>query len=178
MTMYATGNAFQSRNSLSHLQDLEVYRHEAESLARRAALAGDIEALLALSMAYAPQHAQTHPSLLAQATGADPVEELSMLLLAQKYGATMGREQGHGLSYTWNARSLEEAIAAVRERVDTEQTLRAEQLAAQRRTSQLIANPVQKDAFDDNRLPFVDDIERARCDSEAFAPVAPSPASG
>jgi hypothetical protein len=177
MTMYASGNAFRLRNSLSQLQDLEIYRHEAEAIARRAAFAGDTEALLALSMAYAPQHEQMQPSLLAQATGTNPVEELAMLLLAQQRGITQGRPRGRGPMFSWDAPSIDSAIAAVRERIDAEQALRAERLAAER-NAQYPANNTSSYGATEPRSPFGFDAERQLCESESFAPVAPSPASG
>lgn len=178
MTMYASGNAFRQRNSLSQLQHLEVYRHEAESIARRAAFAGDTEALLALSMAYAPQQEQMQTSLLAQATGTNPVEELAMLLLAQKRGITQGRPSGRGAMFNWDAPSIDFAIAEVRERIDAEQVLRAERLAAERNARYPGNHYTSPYDAASARSPFGSDAERQLCESESFAPVAPPRASG
>ncbi|MDZ4811824.1 MAG: hypothetical protein SGI99_04320 [Pseudomonadota bacterium] len=176
MALNASGNVFRMRNTLSNLKDFEVYRHEAESLARRAALAGDSEALLALTRIYAPLHDQMVSSLLAQATGADVVEELSMLLLAQKRGISPASQRGRGPMFSANEYSLEAMIADARGRADAEQVSRAEQMAANRDAEQTRRDTPTPAAFARERTTF--DDERPRCDSEAFAPVAPSPASG
>ncbi len=71
MTMYASGNAFRNRNSLAQLQDLEVYRHEAEALARRAALAATTKRCWHWSAAYALQQ-----DMFASSSAARPPEPI------------------------------------------------------------------------------------------------------
>ncbi len=177
MTMYATGNVFRLRNSLASLAELEVYRHEAETLARRAALAGDAEALLALTQAYTPQEDNLYSSLLSQATGTDIVEELSMLLLAQNRGLQPGHEPGRDRRGN-EAVTIDALIADARARADSAQILRAERLASERAAA---ASPIQGTTTGTGRRDrgrgFMDD-ERQRCESEAFAPVAATAASG
>jgi len=174
LSMYASGNVFRIRNSLAMLAELEVYRHEAEAMTQRAALAGDAEALLALTRAYAPSGEEMFVDLLAQATGPDVVEELANLLLAQSRGLSPGRGAREG----WRGKpaTMGELVTEARARADATQILKAEQLAAER-GAQLpasIAPPVE----DGQRRHFLDDDQRPRCDSEAFAPVAATAASG
>lgn len=174
MSMYASGNVFRIRNSLTMLPELEIYRHEAEAMAQRAALAGDAEALLALTRAYAPSEEEMFVDLIAQATGPNVVEELANLLLAHSRGLAPSR----GAREDWRGKpaTMEDLIAEARTRADATQILKAEQLAAER-GAQLpasIAPPVESG----QRRHFLDDDQRERCDSEAFAPVAATAASG
>ncbi|MCD9032502.1 hypothetical protein LDO32_12275 [Luteimonas sp. Y-2-2-4F] len=52
MRHYAIGHSFRMRDIMDVLPQLEVYRREAESIALRAAAAGDLESALALASAY------------------------------------------------------------------------------------------------------------------------------
>lgn len=177
MAIYGTGEIFQQRNALSQLEDLRLYKQEAESMARRAALAGDIEATLSLSRAYSPQQDQMRPSLLAQATGPNIVEELSMLLLAQRRGVTAMPQFGRGPRSDQERHTIEDAILAVRARAAPEEILRAEQQANVRDS----ANPVSANSLpyqNDRSRWFDDDQERRMCDTDAFTTVAPPRASG
>lgn len=84
MVHYAMGNAFAIRDTLDALPELEVYRHEAESIARRAASRGSVTALSALAAAYWPDSEDTaRPTLLTQAVEQDPVESLALYLMLQ-----------------------------------------------------------------------------------------------
>lgn len=174
LSMYASGNVFRMRNSLAMLSELEIYRHEAEAMAQRAALAGDAEALLALTRAYAPAEEEMFVDLISQATGPDVVEELANLLLAHSRGLTPGGGPRDG----WRGKpaTMEELIAEARNRADATQILKAEQLAAER-GAQLPASIVPA-VEDGQRRHFLDDDQRSRCDSEVFAPVAATAASG
>src|SRR3546814_1639591 len=58
MTHYAIGSGFKSDNTLQDLAALGIYRREAETMARRAAAAGDPLALMALISAYMPDPSQ------------------------------------------------------------------------------------------------------------------------
>ncbi len=174
MSMYASGDVFRIRNSLAMLPELEIYRHEAEGMAQRAALAGDAEALLALTRAYAPAEEEMFVDLIAQATGPNVVEELANLLLAHSRG--LAPRSGPRDGWRGKPATMEELIAEARTRADATQVLKAERLAAER-GAQLparIVPPVE----DGQRRHFLDDDQRDRCDSEAFAPVAATAASG
>lgn len=177
MTMYASGNIFRLRNSLAQLPDFEIYRHEAERIARSAALAGDKAALFALISAYAPQHDQLVLSLLAQATGANSVETLSMLLLAQKRGLKLPSQTPQNRLMFDGATSIDEAIAVSREALNPEQISHAEHLASERHANYPV-DPGVESAVQTLLRPPADDSLRERCESEAFAPVAPPAASG
>ncbi|MGD9582755.1 MAG: hypothetical protein AB7V26_03655 [Lysobacterales bacterium] len=163
MAMYASGNVFRMRNSLAHLPDLEVYRHEAPALAKRAALAGDNQSLIALAWAYGVHDDHMNPGLLAQAVTPDPGEALSLLLLAQRRLTTLPTVNARQI--TW----LEQQISAARELLDPAQTLAAERLASERfaRYPNTAASP-QSNEFGNPGDPTTD--ERQRCDQEAFLP--------
>jgi hypothetical protein len=174
MSMYASGDVFRIRNSLAMLPELEIFRHEAEGMAQRAAQAGDAEALLALTRAYAPAEEEMFVDLIAQATGPNVVEELANLLLAHSRG--LAPRSGPRDGWRGKPATMEELIAEARTRADATQILKAEQLAAER-GAQLparIVPPVE----DGQRRHFLDDDQRDRCDSEVFAPVAATAASG
>lgn len=84
MVQYALGNAFTLRDTLDVLPELQVYRGEAEAMARRAASRGSVTALAALAAAYRPGSKDAaRNTLLAQAVDEDAVESLALYLLLQ-----------------------------------------------------------------------------------------------
>lgn len=87
---YATGAVFRFDGFLDVLPQLEVYRNEAEGLARRAAMAGDEGTMLALAHAYTPERTGIGGSLLEQAVRPDPRAALSWYLVLAK---RPGREE-------------------------------------------------------------------------------------
>lgn len=80
MTHYAVGNAFRIRDTLNNLPALAIYRQEAEAIARRAAAAGDVNAMAVLAAAYSPLNDDSHRTYLAQSVRPDVVESLSLYL--------------------------------------------------------------------------------------------------
>ena len=102
MTHYAIGSGFRRIDTLQNLAALETYSREAETMARRAAAAGDPLALSALIHAYTPDPAQYahNPAMkrlsevrlaggqyLRQAVKQDLVEALALTLLARQADA-------------------------------------------------------------------------------------------
>lgn len=84
MTNYAVGHAFQNQNMLKDLDELKLYKNNAEKFASRSAELGDGGALLALAAAYAPQTHQLLPSMLTQAVNIDLQRSLTLYFLAQR----------------------------------------------------------------------------------------------
>ena len=80
MTHYAVGNAFRIRDTLNNLPALAIYRQEAEAIARRAAAAGDANAIAILAAAYSPLNDDRRRTYLAQSVRPDVVESLSLYL--------------------------------------------------------------------------------------------------
>lgn len=163
MAMYASGNVFRIRNSLTHLPDLEVYRHEAPALARRAALAGDNQSLMALAWAYGAHEVQMNPGLLKQTVKPDLGEALTLLLLAERRLQALPEKGAQQIAW------MDGQIAAAKEQLDP-----AQRLAAERKATELYvrypnteASP-QSSKFGNAGDPNTD--ERYRCDQEAFLP--------
>ncbi len=131
---YASGGAFRHENLLDQLDALRVYRGEAESLALRAAQAGDRGMVMALAQAYSPDGPEQRRSLLAQAVKPDGVRALAFSLRAQDYlrenasrapaGTRAGRRQGN-----FDNR-LAESIRELETQLDADALARARQLAA------------------------------------------------
>jgi hypothetical protein len=86
LTHYALGEAFGPRPSLDLLGELQVYRSEAEHLARRAAAAGDPLAWLSLAHAYSPvgRPQSKRWTYLDQAIEPDAVRSLALFQLVQR----------------------------------------------------------------------------------------------
>lgn len=83
MRHYAVGNAFRLNDTLENLDGLRLYRSEAETIARRAAAAGDLPTTLALAAAYSPQPRNGRRFYLAQVVKPDPVQALALYLHVQ-----------------------------------------------------------------------------------------------
>lgn len=83
MANYAVGNAFQLRDTLDNLAALSTYRRDAASMARKAAKAGNANALLALASAYSPESQEGPRTLLAQAVQTDVQESLTLYFQAK-----------------------------------------------------------------------------------------------
>lgn len=102
MRHYAIGNAFRFRDLMSAVPELEIYRREAESLARRAAGAGDAAMIHALAMAYLPpderadepESAGFRP-FLAQSIHPDPQQALVWLHALQRHPGTRRLPEDH-----------------------------------------------------------------------------------
>ncbi|GAA3929631.1 hypothetical protein [Luteimonas lutimaris] len=105
MTHYAIGIGFVRADTLKNLAALEAYRREAETMARRAAAAGDPLALFALIGAYMPDPVQytdspamqhltdvgfAGGSYLRQAVNQDLVETMALALLVRQAYARDG----------------------------------------------------------------------------------------
>lgn len=87
MTHYAIGNGFRLRNTLDTLPALQIYRGEAERIARQAAAAGDPRASFALASAYSPLANDAYRSYLAQTVRPNATEALALYLFLQRaYG--------------------------------------------------------------------------------------------
>ncbi|MBP6750626.1 MAG: hypothetical protein KA144_13390 [Xanthomonadaceae bacterium] len=86
---YATGDVFRSRDTLSTLPELSLYRENAERLANAAVAQGDTRAAWALAEAYASDPDDPRRSLLAQAVQPAPEKALSLL-----YGLRAASERG------------------------------------------------------------------------------------
>ena len=80
MVMYASGRVFYPSDTLSHLEELGIYKTEALSMATQAAQAGSMEALQALAAAYSPREYNVIGSsnLLGQVVTPNPVEALTL----------------------------------------------------------------------------------------------------
>lgn len=83
LLQYASGNAFQWRTLMEVLPQLQVYRQEAETLALRAAAAGDLRAVLALAAAYTPQEGASTRNLLSQSVKPDPARAVALYRFAE-----------------------------------------------------------------------------------------------
>jgi len=83
LRMYASGNVFRQESLLDQLDALRTYRSEAESLALRAAQAGDRTMVVALGHAYSPNNREQRRSLLSQAVKPDGARALAFLRHAQ-----------------------------------------------------------------------------------------------
>jgi hypothetical protein len=82
MRHYAVGNAFRTNETLDNLDNLRVYQHEAETVARRAVAAGDLPTIMALAAAHSPApHFRRH--LLAQTVAPDRSQALALYMYAQ-----------------------------------------------------------------------------------------------
>lgn len=82
MVAYSTGRVFHPRNTLTNLPQLETYKHEALRLAKKAALAGNLDAVFALAVAYTPDESDTFGrDLLAQVVRPDAKEALTLLYI-------------------------------------------------------------------------------------------------
>lgn len=82
MRHYAVGNAFRMNETLENLDNLRVYRREAETFAKRAVAAGDLSTVLALAAAHNPAQPGRR-YLLAQAVTPDRPQALALYLYAQ-----------------------------------------------------------------------------------------------
>lgn len=154
LRFYASGGAFRQENLLEQLDALRVYRGEAESLALRAARAGDRGMVMALAHAYSPDNPGRH-SLLAQAVEPDGVRALAFSLRAQDYlrentsrapaGARAGRRQGNIDD------RLAESIRELETQLDADARARARQLAADLGRAPAPALPDFPSPSDDSR---------------------------
>lgn len=88
---YATGELFRSRDTLSSLPELSLYREQAERLANAAVAQGDARAAWALAEAYASDPDDPRRSLLAQAVNPAPEKALTLL-----YGLRAANERSAG----------------------------------------------------------------------------------
>ena len=129
MVQYAIGNAFALRDTLELLPELQRYRGEAESIARRAAGLGSVNALAALAAAYWPASGEAHrTSLLAQAVDQDPVEALALYLVLQA-----GLPDEEGPVYTRETRHvINDRVTRLRDALPP-----ADQASAAQRASEL-----------------------------------------
>lgn len=119
---YATGDVFRSRDTLSTLAELSLYRENAERLANAAVAQGDTRAAWALAEAYASDPDDPRRSLLAQAVRPAPEKALSLL-----YGLRAASERGAG-QVDQNGRfvgRLQQRIATLEKELGPEATQRA-----------------------------------------------------
>lgn len=94
---YASGEMFRSRDTLSTLSELSLYRENAERLANAAVAQGDTRAAWALADAYASDPDDPRRSLLAQAVRPAPEKALSLLYAlraASEGGASEAERNG------------------------------------------------------------------------------------
>lgn len=109
MRHYAVGNAFRWRDVVEVAPQLDIYRREAESVATRAARAGDLDLAIALGLAYLGT--RDDPSwrpFLAQVLRPDPARALAWLQAARAHPAVVALPPGHALRERLDA-GLEEA---------------------------------------------------------------------
>lgn len=99
---YAVGNAFRLDDLMGVVEDLSVYRREAETLARRAATAGDASVTYALALAYFPRGEANLASaaagfrpLLAQTIRPDPRESLVWFNALQRHPGVVDLPEAH-----------------------------------------------------------------------------------
>lgn len=83
MRHYTVGNAFRLNDTLENLDELRLYRNDAEMIAKRAVAAGDLPTTLALAAAYSPQPRNGRRFYLAQVVKPDPVQALALYLHVQ-----------------------------------------------------------------------------------------------
>ncbi|WP_394696851.1 hypothetical protein [Pseudoxanthomonas japonensis] len=83
MRHYTVGNAFGLNDTLENLDELHLYRNEAEAIAKRAVAAGDLPTTLALAAAYSPQPRNGRRFYLAQVVKPDPGQALALYLHVQ-----------------------------------------------------------------------------------------------
>lgn len=101
LRQYAIGNAFRFEDLMSAVPELDVYRREAEAIARRAARAGDPAMIHALALAYlpphedAPENAQTFTPFLGQVIQPDAGQALSWLYALQQHPAVRALPGDH-----------------------------------------------------------------------------------
>lgn len=99
MRHYAIGHAFRVREIMAVLPQLEIYRREAEVMARRAAAAGDLESAAALAAGYLgglPGQGP-FPTLLEQTLPEDPGRALAWAQAALAHPAMAALPEPHPL---------------------------------------------------------------------------------
>lgn len=119
---YASGEIFRSRDTLSALTELSLYRENAERLANAAVAQGDTRAAWALAEAYASDPDDPRRSLLAQAVQPAPEKALALL-----YGLRSASERGAGQT-DQNGRfvgRLQQRIASLEKEVGPDAAQRA-----------------------------------------------------
>lgn len=118
---YVSGDVFRSRDTLSTLAELSLYREQAERLANAAVAQGDTRAAWVLAEAYASDPDDPRRSLLAQAVQPAPEKALALL-----YGLRAASERSAGEEQ--NGRfvgRLQQRIATLERDLGPEATQRA-----------------------------------------------------
>ncbi|MGY0633564.1 hypothetical protein [Luteimonas sp. A478] len=101
---YVIGNAFRFDDMMGAVPELATYHREAEAMARRAAIGGDLAMLHALAMAYLPPD-DTVPetarpgrrTFLAQVVQPDAGQALAVLFAMQRHPTVRGLPEAHRL---------------------------------------------------------------------------------
>lgn len=158
---YAIGNAFRFRDLLDAVPELEQYRREAESLATRAARAGDATMIYALAMAYAEGSDDRYRPFLAQAIAPDPAAALAWFRRLDALPAFRQVGRAHPVR-----RSVERHLSALSLLVSPHELASAE--AALGDTAQTTPGGLDElvaHAYPNGGLRSVD---RAQCDRDAF----------
>lgn len=117
MRHYAVGNAFRMNETLENLDDLRVYRREAETFAQRAVAAGDLPTVMALAAARSPNR-PFRRYLLAQAVTPDRSQALALYLYAQ---TLMGDDPRFSPSRTF----VDQAVRNLEQDLDSTSVARA-----------------------------------------------------
>lgn len=153
MRHYAVGNAFRMNETLENLDNLRVYRREAETFAKRAVGAGDLSTVLALAAAHNPaQPGRRH--LLAQAVTPDRSQALALYLYAQ---SLMRDEARFATPRTF----IDQTVRNLEQDLDAASLARARAQAADHMRAQpTLPASVQSAVFGHTR-----DVERQECAS-------------
>lgn len=165
MRHYASGNAFRWHDLMDALPTLQVYRREAESIARRAAMHGDVGSMYALAMAYADLDGGGWRPFLSQTITPDLGEALAWFSALERHPAIIALSEDHPAVGVIRLRRAELDAAAT-----PEERGRAARLAA------AVALPMAADRRDAVVLPngAVADLGITACDSAHFVNVAPA----
>lgn len=118
---YVSGELFTGSDMLDNLQELALYRDNAESMALAAAAQGDLRAAWKLAEAYGSEPGDRRRSLLAQAVGSQPARALSLLYALR---TTVGDAAAAGPAQAVVAR-LQQRIAALERRLPPADVARA-----------------------------------------------------
>ncbi|PJJ97540.1 hypothetical protein CO641_11315 [Lysobacteraceae bacterium NML91-0213] len=155
MRQYAVGNAFRWRDMVEVAPQLVVYRREAESVATRAARAGDLDLAIALGLGYlGTRDDPSSRPFLAQVLRPDPARALAWLQAARAHPAVAALPAGHPM----------------RERLDAGLEKAAEQLPLDMpvpppETLSVLAGVVPRV---DPRNGGIGDIDPTACDAEVL----------
>ena len=162
MRHYANGNAFRFDDMLDALPELARYRTEAESMAMRAANAGDLGMTYALAMGYAAGAEGGRRSFLAQVVQPDEARALALFRRLAEAPGFADMAPRHPVRHAIGAN-----LSGLEDIVDPAALTRATQaMGAYRPQAESIAELMPR-AFDNGGL---GDVGREACDRRDFVP--------